>query len=159
MPSTIKLRSNTTRRKANKTEKTIPKNRLFLVRETGLEPVRAAPHAPQTCASADSATLAYSLHPLERLYTIPFSLVHVKRFLENFFTFLIHILGRGENVVFYLQNGGIKPAVLAVFSAYQKHKIFAFNPLIFAFRCAIIPQIKTTEVKCDVCYGDVSDSN
>ena len=30
-----------------------------LVRETGLEPVRAAPHAPQTCASADSATLAY----------------------------------------------------------------------------------------------------
>ena len=31
---------------------------LFLVRETGLEPVRVAPHAPQTCASADSATLA-----------------------------------------------------------------------------------------------------
>ena len=30
----------------------------FLVRETGLEPVRVAPHAPQTCASADSATLA-----------------------------------------------------------------------------------------------------
>ena len=30
-----------------------------LVRETGLEPVRVAPHAPQTCASADSATLAY----------------------------------------------------------------------------------------------------
>ena len=30
-----------------------------MVRETGLEPVRAAPHAPQTCASADSATLAY----------------------------------------------------------------------------------------------------
>ncbi len=31
---------------------------VFLVRETGLEPVRVAPHAPQTCASADSATLA-----------------------------------------------------------------------------------------------------
>ena len=31
------------------------------MRETGLEPVRAAPHAPQTCASADSATLAYLL--------------------------------------------------------------------------------------------------
>lgn len=33
---------------------------LFLVRETGLEPVRVAPHAPQTCASADSATLAHN---------------------------------------------------------------------------------------------------
>ena len=33
----------------------------FLVRETGLEPVRVAPHAPQTCASADSATLASTL--------------------------------------------------------------------------------------------------
>ena len=30
----------------------------ILVRETGLEPVRVTPHAPQTCASADSATLA-----------------------------------------------------------------------------------------------------
>ena len=30
-----------------------------LVRETGLEPVRCEPHAPQTCASASSATLAY----------------------------------------------------------------------------------------------------
>ena len=37
---------------------------LFLVRETGLEPVRVAPHAPQTCASADSATLAFPI----RLY-------------------------------------------------------------------------------------------
>ncbi len=33
----------------------------FLVRETGLEPVRVAPHAPQTCASADSATLASTI--------------------------------------------------------------------------------------------------
>ena len=32
-----------------------------LVRETGLEPVRVAPHAPQTCASADSATLASTI--------------------------------------------------------------------------------------------------
>ena len=31
----------------------------FLVRETGLEPVRCKPHAPQTCASASSATLAF----------------------------------------------------------------------------------------------------
>ena len=30
----------------------------FVVRETGLEPVRCYPHAPQTCASASSATLA-----------------------------------------------------------------------------------------------------
>ena len=38
-------------------------NRLYRVglflRETGLEPVRCEPHAPQTCASASSATLAY----------------------------------------------------------------------------------------------------
>ncbi len=31
---------------------------FFLVRETGLEPVRCEPHAPQTCASASSATPA-----------------------------------------------------------------------------------------------------
>ena len=43
-----------------KREAVIATASLFLVRETGLEPVRVAPHAPQTCASADSATLAYS---------------------------------------------------------------------------------------------------
>ena len=32
---------------------------FVLVRETGLEPVRCEPHAPQTCASASSATLAF----------------------------------------------------------------------------------------------------
>ena len=42
---------------------------LFLVRETGLEPVRVAPHAPQTCASADSATLAYS-YLIVLIYTV-----------------------------------------------------------------------------------------
>ena len=31
---------------------------LGLVRETGLEPVRHKTHAPQTCLSADSSTLA-----------------------------------------------------------------------------------------------------
>ena len=31
---------------------------FFLVRETGIEPVRFSPHAPQTCASASSATPA-----------------------------------------------------------------------------------------------------
>ena len=36
----------------------------FLVRETGLEPVRVAPHAPQTCASADSATLASTVRSI-----------------------------------------------------------------------------------------------
>ena len=34
---------------------------FLLVRKTGLEPVRCEPHAPQTCASASSATLAYCL--------------------------------------------------------------------------------------------------
>ncbi len=38
------------------TAKAIP---IFLVRKTGLEPVRCKPHAPQTCASASSATSAY----------------------------------------------------------------------------------------------------
>ena len=32
---------------------------LFLVRKTGLEPVQCELHAPQTCASASSATSAY----------------------------------------------------------------------------------------------------
>ena len=31
---------------------------LFFMRKTGLEPVRCEPHAPQTCASASSATSA-----------------------------------------------------------------------------------------------------
>ena len=31
---------------------------LFMVRKTGLEPVWSEPHAPQTCASASSATSA-----------------------------------------------------------------------------------------------------
>lgn len=38
----------------------------FLVRETGLEPVRVAPHAPQTCASADSATLASTIRIISK---------------------------------------------------------------------------------------------
>ena len=33
-----------------------------VVRETGLEPVRLATHAPQTCLSASSSTLAYSTY-------------------------------------------------------------------------------------------------
>ena len=41
---------------------------LFLVRETGLEPVRVAPHAPQTCASADSATLASTVSIIAERY-------------------------------------------------------------------------------------------
>ena len=35
--------------------------RLIVVRETGLEPVWCEPHAPQTCASASSATPAIAL--------------------------------------------------------------------------------------------------
>ena len=43
-----------------------------LVRETGLEPVRHMTHAPQTCLSAGSSTLAYSA-PVRRkgYYSIP----------------------------------------------------------------------------------------
>ena len=45
-------------RQRNKHPKENPFRCCFLVRETGLEPVRVTPHAPQTCASAYSATLA-----------------------------------------------------------------------------------------------------
>ena len=34
------------------------KGSFFLVRETGLEPVRRETHAPQTCLSASSSTRA-----------------------------------------------------------------------------------------------------
>ena len=40
----------------------------FSMRETGLEPVRCEPHAPQTCASASSATLA--LPPVSRRQSV-----------------------------------------------------------------------------------------
>ncbi len=44
---------------------------FFLVRETGLEPVQCELHAPQTCASASSATLAFAfLHATLLLYNI-----------------------------------------------------------------------------------------
>ncbi len=38
-----------------------------MVRETGLEPVRTATHAPQTCASAYSATLASLISRSEQI--------------------------------------------------------------------------------------------
>ena len=81
---------------------------LSMVRETGLEPVRVAPHAPQTCASADSATLAYSysivlvftvclkgkadvLNKVKALnkclYTISLRCMFVKRFSQLFYIF------------------------------------------------------------------------
>ncbi len=41
---------------------------FLLVRETGLEPVRCEPHAPQTCASASSATPACRV--LRNMYII-----------------------------------------------------------------------------------------
>ena len=75
-----------------------------MVRETGLEPVRAAPHAPQTCASADSATLAYSLHSLECLYTIPLSIAVVKSFFRYFFTFFEGIKYSVDYLLFYMTN-------------------------------------------------------
>ena len=61
--------------------------RSGLVRETGLEPVRAAPHAPQTCASADSATLAYIVLSLECLTTIPLNFDNVNSFFDIFLFF------------------------------------------------------------------------
>ena len=51
-------------------EKSDAKSIGFLVRETGLEPVRCEPHAPQTCASASSATLAYLSAPFSARYSI-----------------------------------------------------------------------------------------
>ena len=48
-----------------------------MVRETGLEPVWYSPHAPQTCASASSATLAY----------LKYQLIYYSIYLENVKTF------------------------------------------------------------------------
>ena len=63
-----------------------------LVRETGLEPVRCEPHAPQTCASASSATPAYHALPCATLvlYTFCFqkSIPFSKKVLKNQYFFL-----------------------------------------------------------------------
>ena len=45
---------------------------FLLVRETGIEPVRFSPHAPQTCASASSATPADAVAIATTLYIILF---------------------------------------------------------------------------------------
>ena len=55
MPAPYITRAET---KENRVSVTQSLRTLDLVRETGLEPVRCEPHAPQTCASASSATLA-----------------------------------------------------------------------------------------------------
>lgn len=61
---------------------------VLMVRETGLEPVRVAPHAPQTCASADSATLAnYVVAFLATVNIIAKVTFCVKRFLKKVTTF------------------------------------------------------------------------
>ena len=59
---------------------TKPKLRYFLVRETGLEPVRRNPHAPQTCASANSATLADCV-----TVSATFTIILIKLFLSRGF--------------------------------------------------------------------------
>ena len=60
-----------------------------VMRETGLEPVRCEPHAPQTCASASSATLALlSAYRRQRylLYYRQFDLsIHFLDFGEKYF--------------------------------------------------------------------------
>ena len=43
---------------------------LPVVRVTGLEPVRHTTHAPQTCLSASSSTLALFAEPLSEYYNI-----------------------------------------------------------------------------------------
>ena len=55
--STISLRNNKTRRKANKTKKTIPKNRLFLVEEGGFEPPKSLTADLQSAPFGHSGTL------------------------------------------------------------------------------------------------------
>ncbi len=64
-----------------------------MVRETGLEPVRCEPHAPQTCASASSATLAKATrYCRQRYYYTDFS-----AFVKMFFYFFLFIL-----IIFYV---------------------------------------------------------
>ena len=69
------------------------------MRETGLEPVRCEPHAPQTCASASSATLASAtafaatdniIHDFLKM-SIPF-LNFFKKLFSRYFSFPFHIL-------------------------------------------------------------------
>ena len=75
------------------------------MRETGLEPVRTATHAPQTCASADSATLAYAVRRLgDKLCEAAFNFspdsesYYIKDcptcqyFLQNFLFFLFRLV-------------------------------------------------------------------
>ena len=56
----------------------------FLVRGTRLELARYEPHAPQTCASADSATLAYAHY-----YTMLFTSCQVffYKYIRNFYLY------------------------------------------------------------------------
>ena len=73
----------------------------IMVRETGLEPVRCKPHAPQTCASASSATLAFFSPLLSRrvllyiLYLI-LSIVFLKIYQKTSLIFL-----RRPSTLFY----------------------------------------------------------
>ena len=65
---------------------------LFGMRETGLEPVRTATHAPQTCASADSATLAnyYAVPDSESYYIKEYSACQY--FFEKVFDFSLRLV-------------------------------------------------------------------
>ena len=69
-----------------------------LVRETGLEPVQCELHAPQTCASASSATLAYrSRSPAQHwYYTTYFG--NCQYFYEKYFIFRAAFLQGGSSV-------------------------------------------------------------
>ena len=59
-----------------------------MVSKAGLEPARISPHAPQTCASADSATLAnYVVAFLATVNIIAKVAFCVKRFFKKVTTF------------------------------------------------------------------------
>ena len=76
-------------RQKKSAQKNLPsKTQKVLVRPTGLEPVPIAGHAPQTCASADSATLAnYVVAFLATVNIIAKVAFCVKRFLKKVTTF------------------------------------------------------------------------
>lgn len=63
-------------RQKKSTQKNLPsKTQKVLVRPTGLEPVPIAGHAPQTCAYANSAMIAYCLTAI--------FIIHVRRRFVN----------------------------------------------------------------------------
>ena len=87
------------------------------MRETGLEPVRTATHAPQTCASADSATLAFSVR-YRTCVIIAERNTDVNSYLYYFFIFtlLISIDEKSERILTetdYYSSSFFKPFLIS----------------------------------------------